>query len=166
MSNMNLFTWVTIDMVDILNMRVHKSYDMVQYKDQKEGFPLPQSKFGQFLGPCCNNGNNIMNIMTANGFIVPCCTVIPLIMVEMKTPDAKKKHVIFNNLIRKKHKDSMNLPRWIVEGAKKEKLMDYSFISYKDDEVEPHSMSENNVIDINISLVDEFMNAKVLFPQR
>ena len=39
------------------------------------------------------------------------------------------------------------------------------FIPYKDDEVEHHSMLENNVIDMNIFLVDVFVNVEVLLPQ-
>ena len=43
--------------------------------------------------------------------------------------------------------------------------INHSFIPYKYDEVEPYFMQENNVIDMNISLVDAFMNAEVLLPQ-
>ena len=60
-----------------------------------------------------------MNIMTKNDSIVPRQTVIPLTMAEMNTPDAKRQRVIFDNLIRKKHGGSMNLPPWKIEANKK-----------------------------------------------
>ena len=45
--------------------------------------------------------------------------------------------------------------------------IDRSFVPYEDDEVEPRSMPENDVkgLDMNISLVDAFVNAEVLLPQ-
>ena len=90
MSDMNPSTQVTEDVVDIKNMCVHKFYDMVQYREQKVGFPLPQSKLGRFFGPCCSNGNRMtMNIMISNASIVLHWTVISLIMAKMNTPDAK-----------------------------------------------------------------------------
>ena len=63
MSDMNPFTRVTGDVADISNMCVHKFYDMVQYREQKAGFPLPTSKLSRFLGPCCNNGNKMTMIL-------------------------------------------------------------------------------------------------------
>ena len=88
--------------------------------EQKAGFPFAKSKLGRFLGPCRNNGNEMtLNIMTENRSIVPCQTVIPLTMAEMNQPDGKRQCVIFDNLIRKKHRDSMNLPPWVVEANKK-----------------------------------------------
>ena len=61
----------------------------------------------------------------------------------------------------------MNLPPWVVEAAKKKAEIDRPFVPYEDDEVEPWSMPENNVkgLDMNISLVDAFVNAEVLLPQ-
>ena len=153
-------------MADILNMCVQKFYDMIRYREQKAGFPHQKSKLGRFLGPCRNNGNKMTcNIMTKNGSIVPRRTVIPLTMAEMNQPDAKRQRVIFDNLIRKKHGDSMNLPPWVVEANKKKTEIDRSFVPYKDDEVKPRSMPENDVIDMNIFLVDAFVNAKFLLPQ-
>ena len=86
-------------------------------------------------------------------------------MAKMNTPDANRQRCVIDNLIRKKHGDSMNLPPWKIEANGKLRAIDCSFIPYKDDEVEPHLMLENNVIDMNISLVDALMNVKVLFPQ-
>ena len=59
----------------------------------------------------------------------------------------------------------MNLPPWGVEAKRKLEDYDRSFVPYEDDEVGPHSMPENDVIDMNISLVDAFVNAEVLLPQ-
>ena len=161
MSDMNPFIRVTGDVADILNICVHKFYDIVQYREQKVGFPFPKSKLGQLLGPCCNNGNEMtMNIMTENGSIVPRCTVIPLTMSEMNTPDAKRQRVIFDNFIRKKYGDLMNLPPQKIEANEKMKATNRSFIPYKDDEVEP-----NDAIDMNISLVDVFVNSEVQLSQ-
>ena len=151
-------------MADILNLCVHKFYYMVQYLEQKAGFPLPKSNFGRFLGPCHNNSDKLtMNIMTENGSIVPCRTIIPLTMAEMNMPDAKRQCVIFDNIIREKHRDSMNLPPWQMEANEKRKDNDCSFIPYKDDESEPHLIPENDVIDMNVSLVDAFVNADIIF---
>ena len=88
-------------------------------------------------------------------------------MAKMNQPDAKRQRVIFDNLIRKKHEDSMNLLPWVVEATKKKAEIDRSFVPYKDDEVEPQSMPKNDVkgLDMNISLVDAFVNAEVLLPQ-
>ena len=81
MSDMKPFIQVTGDVADILNMCVHKLYDMVQYREQKAGFPLPQSKLGRFLDLCRNNGNKMtMNIMTSNGSTVLRRIVILLTM--------------------------------------------------------------------------------------
>ena len=80
--------------------------------------------------------------MTKNGSIVPCRAIIPLTMAEMNTPDAKRQRVIFDYLIRKRHGDSMNLPPWEIEANEKMKVVNRSFIPYKDDEVESHSMPE------------------------
>ena len=106
MFDKNPFTQVTGDAADTLNMCIHNLFNMVQYQEQKADFPLPQSKLGRFLGPCHNNGNKMtMNIMTSIGSIVPRQTVIPLTMAEINTPDAKRQHVIFDNIIREKHGD-------------------------------------------------------------
>ena len=59
----------------------------------------------------------------------------------------------------------MNLPPWKIEANEKMKAINRSFILYKDDEIEPHSMPGNDVIGMNISLVDAFVNAKNLLPQ-
>ena len=167
MSDMNPFTRVIGDVTDISNMYIHKFYDMVRYWEQKAGFPFLKSKFGQVLGPCCNNGNQItIYIITENGSSVPCRTIIPLTMAKMNTPDATSQRVIFDNLIRKKHRDLMNLPPWKIEANEKKKVFhSLLFIPYKDDEVGHHSIPENDVIDMNISRVDAFVNAKVLLLQ-
>ena len=107
-----------------------------------------------------------MNIMTSNGSIVPRRTVIHLTMAEINTIDAKMQCVIFDNLIRKKQGALMNLPLWTIEVNGKMKAIDHSFIPYKDDEVEHHSMTENDFIDMYISLVNAFVNAKFLLPSR
>ena len=61
----------------------------------------------------------------------------------------------------------MNLPPWAVEAAKHKANIDRSYVPYEDDEVEPRSMPDNDVkgLDMNISLVDAFVNAEVLLPQ-
>ena len=85
-------------------------------------------------------------------------------MAEINTPDAKRQGVIFDSLIRKKYGDSMNLPPWVVEAGKKKKPINHSsFVPYKDDEEEISLILENDVIDMDISLVDALVNAKVLF---
>ena len=107
---MNPFSHVTGDIGDILNMCVHKFYDMVQYWEQTVGFPLPQSKLGRYIGPCKKNGNKMaMNILIANRLIVQRNTVIPPTIADLNRPDKKQQRAIFDNLIRKKHGDSMNL---------------------------------------------------------
>ena len=103
--------------------------------------------------------------MSLNGTIVPCWTVILLVMAEMNTPDAKRKCVIFDNVTREKHRDSMNLPPWVVEANKKMKAIDCSFIPYKDDEEEPCLIPKNDVIEMNISLVDVFVNPIVFLQE-
>ena len=103
--------------------------------------------------------------MTVDGSIVPRQTVISLAMAEINTPDAKRQRVIFDNLIRKKHRNSMNLPPQKIEANIKMTAFDCLFVSYKDDEIEPHFMPENDVIDMNISFVDVFVSVKVLLPQ-
>ena len=50
-----------------------------------------------------------MNIITGNGAIVPRCTIIPLTMADLNMPDGKKQCIILDNLIRNKHRDSINL---------------------------------------------------------
>ena len=70
-----------------------------------------------------------------------------------------------NNSVLSKHGDLINLPPWPVEADKKLKAVDHSFIPYKDDESEPLLIPKNCVIDMNISLVDAYVNAKVLLPQ-
>ena len=55
----------------------------------------------------------------------------------MNQPDAKRQRVIFDNLIRKKHGDSMNLPPWVIEANKKLTEINHSFVPYEDDEVKP-----------------------------
>ena len=138
MSDMNPLTRFTGDVADISNMCVHKFYHMVQYRKQKEGFSFPHSKLGRFLGPYCNNEKEMtMNIMTVNGSIDPNCIIIPLTMIEMNTPDERRQRVVFDNLIRKKHGDSM---------------IDCSFIPYKDDKEEPRLMPENDVKDTQFLL--------------
>ena len=147
-------------------MCVNKFYDMVQYREQKAGFPLPKFKLGRFLSPCRNNGNRMtMNIMTSNSSNVPRWTVIPLTMAKMNTLDAKGQRVIIDNIIRENHGNLMNLLPWAVEADKKMKAVDCSFIPYEDGEEEPCLIPENDDIDMNISLVDAFVNAKVLLPQ-
>ena len=59
----------------------------------------------------------------------------------------------------------MNFPSWQVEADKKLKVIDRSFIPYKDNESKPWLIPENDVIDINISLVNVFVKAKVLLLQ-
>ena len=91
MSDMNPFSQVTGDVADILNMCVHKFYDMVRYREQKVGFPLPKSKLGQFLGPCRNNGNEMtLNILTKKGSIVPHCMDVPLAMAEHNKTETRR----------------------------------------------------------------------------
>ena len=60
----------------------------------------------------------------------------------------------------------MNLPPWAVEADKKVKAIDCSFLPYKDDELEPRLVPKIDVIDMNISLVDAFVNTELLLPQR
>ena len=88
MSDMSLFTWVKGDVADILDMCVHKYYDMIQVREKKTGFPLLQSKLGRFLGPCRNNDNMMtMNILTSTGAIVPRRTVILLTATDLNMLD-------------------------------------------------------------------------------
>ena len=83
-------------MADIWNMCVHKFYDMVQYREQEEGFPLPQSKLSRFLSPRCTNGIKLnIHIMTKNGSINCYWTVIPLTIAKMHIPYAKRQRIIF-----------------------------------------------------------------------
>ena len=58
----------------------------------------------------------------------------------------------------------MNLSPWQMETDKKLKAIDHSIIPYKDEESEPRLIHGNYVIDINISLVDAFVNTEVLLP--
>ena len=44
-------------------------------------------------------------------------------------------------------------------------MVDHSFTPYKDNKKELKLIPENNVSDMNISLVDTFMNAEVLLHQ-
>ena len=106
-----------------------------------------------------------MNIMTKNGSIVPHRTFIPLTMAKVDMSDMKRQHIISDNLIRKEHGDSMNLSPWQVEADKKLKAIERFFISYKNGESEPRLIPKNDVIDMNISLVDTFVNAEDFLPQ-
>ena len=111
MLNMNHFTRVTGDVADISNMCIHKFYNMVKFREQKAGFPLPQERLEIFLGPCRNNGNEMaVNMLMANGSISPRRSVVPLSKVDLNMPHERKQREIFDNLIQKKHRDSMNLP--------------------------------------------------------
>ena len=160
MSNMNPFTRVTGDVADISNMCIHKFYDMVKFRGQKADFPLPQERLGRFLGPCRNNGNEMaMNILMSNGSIVPRRSVVPLSKADLNMPHERKQRVIFDNLIRKKHGDSMNLPPWVVAANKKKRKVDRSFIPYEDDEEDPRVIPENNIHELSICLVDALINA-------
>ena len=100
MLNVNPFTHVTGDVADISNMCIHKFYDMVKFREQKAGFPLPQERFGRFLGSYGNNGNEMaMNILMANGLIVPRRSAVPLSKADLNMPHERKQRVIFDNLI-------------------------------------------------------------------
>ena len=52
-----------------------------------------------------------------------------------------------------------------MEAVKKKTPIDCSFIPYKDDKEEPSLMPEIDISDVNISLVDTFVNVKVIPPQ-
>lgn len=106
-----------------------------------------------------------INIMTENGSIIPCHTVTLLTTADLIMLDMKRQCIIFDNLIRKKHADSMNFSPGIKEATKLKKQVNCSFIPYKDDIEEPQLVQENNVIDMHVSLVNASVNAKILLPQ-
>ena len=89
-SDINPFTRIAGIVADILDMCVHKFYDMVRFREQMVDFPLPQSKLGRFLGLSRNNGKKMaMHILALNRLIVPCRTVIPLTTADLNMRNEK-----------------------------------------------------------------------------
>ena len=71
-----------------------------------------------------------MNILQSNGSMATRCAVTPLVTADFNMPDVKRQQFIFDNLIRKRHGDSMNLPLCVKDTAKlKNRCIVLSFLT-------------------------------------
>ena len=86
-------------------------YEWVYYRDEPLGFPHPFEHLGRCLGPAENVGSAMSQwIMDIKGNVIPRQTFRKLTPSEIKSPIEEKKRVNFDDEVKSRHGDSINLP--------------------------------------------------------
>ena len=96
---------------DLSNVCQFAWYEWCYFREQRNSFPLPQEILGRILGPAKDAGNLMAQwVLKSNGNIAPRRTCHPLRKDELISLIKIKKRTIFDDLIKKRHGDSVDLP--------------------------------------------------------
>ena len=131
-------------------------------------FPFQKEILGRVLGPCKNEGNEMtQNILLQNGKIVPRRTCRPLTRAEWNSEPERKMRDAFDNEIKMKLGDSIQVVEQTVPKPDEEYAMD----TLINDEEEPPLIPDDDPIDASgrpvyeQPLTDMLLHAEVLLPQ-
>ena len=146
---------VTGQQPDISNISQFGWYEWVYGRDVSRRFPDQSLVLGRALGPATNVGSEMSQwVVVRSGDVVPFATIRPLTDVEMRCPVEQRKRSEFDQAVRLRHGDSINL----VEGDEdvQDNEIGETMDLYEDDEEAPR-----NIPDADDNVYDNYVSAEL-----
>ena len=118
---------------DISSLCQYKWYDWCYFREQQAVFPHNKEVLGRVLGPARGVGNAMCQwVLKSNGNVVPRRSLRPLTTAEIHSPTEIKRREVFDELICKRHGDSVSPPKEETY-AHANSNNNFDFEAYEDD---------------------------------